>query len=568
LDALRCRGGTIPPRPPLRTGASAAPVPPREGLRPPLPPRQYGFSLQLYGLLSRGSWGHGDLRDLADFAAWAARDLGADFVLVNPLHAAEPLPPITASPYTPMSRRFLSPLYLRIEDIPEFSITERRTAGPPRAESLIDRDAVWTAKRAALEEIFLVPMSAARERSLDAFRRQQGRPLAGWATWCAIAEVYGADFRGWPRPLQEPESAEVTEFREDHSDRVAFHEWLQWLVATQAAQAQRVAREAGMRTGIIHDLAVGSSPGGFDAWAGQDVLVRGLTVGAPPDGFNQLGQDWGLPPWHPGHLAAQDYRPLADLFGSAVRDSGGLRVDHVMGLSRLWVIPSGMKASGGTYLRYDRAAAVGVLAEATAEAGAVAIGEDLGTVERGLRSFLAGRHILGTSMLWFEYDRDGTPLPSARWRRDSLATVSTHDMPPAAAFRTAEYIAERARLGLLTKPESVERADALRAVTAWTDALVREGLLPAGSHPDETEFIAALYGYIAKSPALMVCISLADAVGMHRAQNIPGTTGEYPNWRVPLCDADGVQLPLERLADCAPLRRVASGVGQTLTRRV
>jgi 4-alpha-glucanotransferase len=530
--------------------------------------------VQLYGLLSRGSWGHGDLRDLADFAKWAARDLGADFVLVNPLHAAEPLPPITASPYTPMSRRFLSPLYLRIEDIPEFSFTERRTAGPLRAEPLIDRDAVWTAKRAALEEIFLVPMSPVRVRSLDAFRGQQGRALTGWATWCAIAEEYGADFRGWPRMLQDPESAEVTAFREDHSDLVAFHEWLQWLVATQAADAQRVALDAGMRIGIIHDLAVGSSPGGFDAWADQDVLVRGLTVGAPPDGFNQLGQDWGLPPWHPGHLAARDYRPMADLFAAAVRVKGvgevggGLRVDHVMGLSRLWVIPSGMKASRGTYLRYDRSAAVGVLASAAAEAGAVAIGEDLGTVERGLRSFLARQHVLGTSMLWFEFDRDGAPLPSARWRRDSLATVSTHDMPPAAAFRTGEYVAERARLGLLARPEAQERADAERVAGAWTDALVREGLLPAGSHPDETEFIVALYRYIARSSALLVGISLADAVGMHRAQNVPGTTGEYPNWRVPLCDADGAPLLLENLPDCAPLRRVASGVGQTQAPKV
>lgn len=259
---------------------------------------------------------------------------------------------------------------------------------------------------------------------------------------------------------------------------------------------------------------------------------------------------------------------MADLFAAAVRDSGGLRVDHVMGLSRLWVIPSGMKASRGTYLRYDRSATVGMLASETADAGAVAIGEDLGTVERGLRRFLSAEHILGTSMLWFEYDSDGKPLPSARWRRDSLATVSTHDMPPAAAFRTAEYVAERARLGLLTQPESVERADALRAVATWTDALVREGLLPAGSHPNETEFIVALYRYVARSPALLVCISLADAVGMHRAQNIPGTTGEYPNWRVPLCDADGGPLLLERLPDCAPLRRVASGVGQTLARRV
>jgi 4-alpha-glucanotransferase len=553
------RGGTGAAQAPVRRGGLGGIVPPAS--------RQYGFNVQLYSLRSRDSWGHGDLRDLADFAVWAARDLGADFVLINPVHAAEPVSPITASPYTPVSRRFLSPLYLRIEDIPEFSFTERRVAGPPNAP-LIDRDAVWSAKRTALELVYRVPMSPDRQRSFDAFRGRQGRQLTSWGTWCAIAEVNGSDYRDWPARLQDPESIGVAEFREEHSDRVAFHEWLQWLVSTQAADAQRAALDAGMSIGIIHDLAVGSHPGGFDAWAGQGVLVRGLTVGAPPDGFNQLGQDWGLPPWHPGNLAAAGYRPMTDLFAAAVRDSGGLRVDHVMGLSRLWVIPSGVKASHGTYLRYDRNATAGALASATAEAGALAIGEDLGTVERGLRKFLSGRHILGTSMLWFEYGSDGAPLSPGQWRRDSLATVSTHDMPPAAAFRTAEYVAERARLGLLTQPESVERADALRAVASWTDALVREGLLPAGSHPGETEFIAALYGYIALSRAVLIGISLADAVGMHRAQNIPGTTGEYPNWRVPLCDADGVPLLLEDLPGSAALRTVASGVGRTLARGV
>jgi 4-alpha-glucanotransferase len=291
--------------------------------------RSWGFTVQLYSLRSRSSWGHGDVRDLAEFAAWAARDLGAGFVLVNPLHAAEPLPPISPSPYLPMSRRWISPLYLRIEDIPEFlalSSSERQRltalAAPLRAASgtaaLIDRDAVWTAKRAALETLRAVPLSPARQASLDAFRVTHGQALDDWATWSAFAELYGPDYRSWPARLRDSRSAETFVLRGALAARVEFHVWVQWLVAGQLAAAQATARAAGMPIGIVGDLAVGAHPGGADAWAGQDVYVPGFSVGAPPDEFNQRGQDWTLPPWHPGRLAALDYRPLEELISSAL----------------------------------------------------------------------------------------------------------------------------------------------------------------------------------------------------------------------------------------------------------
>jgi 4-alpha-glucanotransferase len=526
------------------------------GARAPMPAgRRWGFTVQLYSLRSRDSWGFGDLRDLADFATWAARDLGASFVLVNPLHAAEPVAPVTASPYTPMSRRFLSPLYLRIEDIPEAGPVTNPLRDANTVPGLIDRDAVWTAKQAALEAIFRVPLSPQRQRELDAFRVREGRRLTGWATWCAIAEVHGRDYRTWPLHLRDPEGAEVSTFRFAHADRVAFHEWLQWLMAEQAASAQAAAREAGMEIGIVHDLAVGAFPGGFDAWAGRDTLVADLSVGAPPDEFNQLGQDWALPPWNPSGLAEQAYQPLADLFAAVARDAGGLRVDHVLGLSRLWVIPHGLTPDKGTYLRFDRNATLSVLAEAAQTAGALAVGEDLGTVEHGLRGALAARRILGTSMLWFERRADGSPLPPAQWRRESLATVSTHDMPPSASFLSGDHVAQRAALGLLTRPEAVERAEAAAAIDAWTAALRREGLL-TGSDPGS--FTAALYGYLARTPALLIGVSLADAVGDVRPQNIPGTTDEYPNWRLPLCDGNGKPVLIEDLPFNTSLRAVAA----------
>ena len=551
-----------PPRPDpgLAAGPAAmAPVPRR---------RSWGFTVQLYSLRSRDSWGHGDLHDLADLAAWSARSLGADFVLINPLHAAEPVPPVSPSPYLPMSRRWVSPLYLRIEDIPEFASVDaseraRVTAlgAPLRAASgtaaLIDRDAVWTAKRAALEAIRKVPLSPRRQASLDEFRVRHGRSLGDWATWCAIAEMHGPDYRAWPPSLRDPRSAEVAVLRGQLAARAEFHIWVQWLVASQVAAAQEAARAAGMTIGIVHDLAVGAHPGGADAWAGQDVFVRGFSVGAPPDEFNQRGQDWTLPPWHPGHLAARSYQPLAELIGSAARAGGGLRMDHVMGLTRLWWIPAGMSPDQGAYVRYDAEATLGVLAASAAAAPAIAIGEDLGTVEPWLRSALADRGVLGTSMLWFERGQDGMPLPPARWRRECLATVSTHDMPPAAAFLTGSQVTERAGLGLLSRPEAEERAEAGMALRAWLAALAREGLLPPDSQPCADTFTVALYAYLARTPALLIGVSLAEAAGERRAQNMPGTTTEYPNWRLPLCGPDGQPVLLEDLPASARVRAVA-----------
>jgi len=547
--------------------------------------RSWGFTLQLYSLRSRSSWGHGDLRDLADFAAWAARDLGAGFVLVNPLHAAEPLPPVSDSPYLPMSRRWISPLYLRIEDIAELSALNypERTrltalATPLRAESgtaaQIDRDAVWTAKRAALEIVRTVPLSPARQASLDAFRARHGRALEDWATWCAFAELYGPDYRCWPARLREPRSAETAVLRGSLPARVEFHVWVQWLVAEQMAAAQAAARTAGMAIGIVHDLAVGAHPGGADAWAGQDVYVAGFSVGAPPDEFNQRGQDWSLPPPHPGRLAALGYRPLDDLVASSLglaaghgsfsgeADGGGLRIDHVMGLSRLWWIPAGMPPSAGAYVRYDADASLGAVAAPAAAAGAVMIGEDLGTVEPWLRDELAARGVLGTSVLWFERGWAGEPLAPQWWRRNCLATVSTHDMPPAAAFLTGSHVTDRLALGLLTRPEADERAEAAKAVDDWIGALVEQGLLPGTvltttGRPDPGAFTVALYGYLARTPALLIGVSLAEAVGQCRAQNMPGTTTEYPNWRLPLIGPDGEPVLLEDLPASALIRAVA-----------
>ena len=550
-------------------GGAVAPFPAR---------RSWGFAAQLYSVRSRASWGHGDLHDLADLAIWSGGALGADFVLVNPLHAAEPAPPISPSPYLPMSRRQISPLYLRIEDIGEYQglnagdrARVEALAAPLRAASpttaLIDRDAVWAAKRAALELIHAVPLTASRRAELDAFLDRDRRAINDWAAWCAIAEVHGPDWRSWPAALTDPSSAEVTELRRALAARIEFHAWLQWLAAEQLAAAQQAARRAGMSIGIITDLAVGAHPGGADAWARQDVIVPGISVGAPPDEFNQRGQNWTLPPWHPGWLNAQGGRPLAELIAANTRTAGGLRVDHVMGLARLWWIPAGMSPDLGTYVRYDHELMGGVLAAEVARADALAIGEDLGTVEPWLRKFLAGRHVLGTSMLWFERRADGTPRRPGGWRRGCLATVGTHDMPPAAAFLTGEQVTIRAKLGLLTQPEVEERAAAQAEMDGWLTMLARDDLLPRQARPSPEEFTTALYGYLTRTPAVLIGVSLAEAAGERRPQNMPGTVDEYPNWRIPLTGGDGSPVLLEDLPAHAGIRAVAAAVAGGLRRQ-
>ncbi len=548
-------------------GTSTEPADKLAGL-PARPDRKtWGFTVQLYSVRSRRSWGHGDLHDLAELAAWSARELRADFILLNPLHAAEPLPPVSPSPYLPMTRMFTSPLYLRVEDIEEYGLLgaaartriERLAARLRVANAtahLIDRDAVWRAKRAALELVSTIRLSPARQAEFDSFTISRGAELESWSAWCALAEQHGPDWRTWPASCASP-AAGLATVRQDARLResAAFHSWLQWNCEQQLAVAQQAAVEAGMRTGVIHDLAVGVHPGGADAWAHPELLVPGVTVGAPPDGFNQLGQDWGQPPWHPQRLAAADYRPLAELFAASLRHAGGLRVDHVMGLTRLWWIPAGRRPDQGAYVSYDHCASVAALAGAAARAGAIAIGEDLGTVDPWIRIHLAENHILGTIMLWFAREPDGTPLRPARWRRDCMATVGTHDVPPVAGFVTGQQVTVRAELGLLSQPLERERAESERTLASWQAALEGEGLLRRGGPPPgPAEFTVALYGYLGRTPSLLTGVSLADAVGDVRTQNIPGTSTEYPNWQIPLCDAAGRPVLLEDLPGIALLR--------------
>ncbi|MDT7766253.1 MAG: 4-alpha-glucanotransferase [Mycobacterium sp.] len=520
------------------------------------PSRAWGLAAQLYSVRSQRSWGIGDLTDLADLAVWSASRHGAGFVLVNPLHAAAPTPPMEPSPYLPTSRRFVNPLYLRVEAIDEAAYVPhpgriRRARAEVQAlakkAKRIDRDTAWKAKRAALESVHVVERSAGRELAYAAYREREGQHLDDFAIWCALAEQHGSDWHQWPGELQHPSNEAVGEFAAEHADAVDFHRWLQWQLDDQLTAAQATAVQAGMELGIMHDLAVGVDPNGADAWALQDVLALGVTAGAPPDEFNQLGQDWSQPPWRPDQLVQQAYEPFRAMVNAILRHAGGVRIDHIIGLFRLWWIPKGCPPTDGTYVRYDHEAMIGIVALEAHRAGAVVVGEDLGTVEPWVRDYLRKRGLFGTSILWFETDGDGGPLPADRWREYCLSAVTTHDLPPTAGYLAGEHVRLRERLGLLTRPADQELAADQAQQAAWLAELRRVGLLGSDTGDDSTvdDVVLALYRYLGRTPSKLLALSLADAVGDLRAQNQPGTTDEYPNWRVPLRGPEGKKLLLE-----------------------
>ncbi|MFD8751339.1 4-alpha-glucanotransferase [Kitasatospora sp. NPDC059577] len=537
---------------------------------PQLPGRSWGFLAQLYSVLSDRSWGMGDLGDLAELAQWAGAGLGAGFVQINPLHQGLPGAPSDPSPYRPSSRRFADPVHLRIEAVPEYAYLtaeQRRRADDltVRAarlreevlghDGLIDRDAVWAVKREALELLHEVPRGPGRQAAYEAFHRREGEWLGRHALWNALAEVHGADWHHWPKGLRHPDGPQVEQAEKELQERVEFHRWLAWQVDQQLADAQRAAREAGMALGLIHDLAVGVHPDGADAWALQDVLAGGISVGAPPDAFNAHGQDWGLPPWRPDALAEAGYAPFAELLRAATRHAGALRIDHVMGLFRLWWVPQGHSPTEGAYVRYDAEAMLGVLALEAHRAGTAVIGEDLGTVEPGVREELAARGVLGTSVLWFERDwqAGGGILAPDRWRPGCLATLTTHDLPSTAARLSGEHVELRHRLGLLARPLGEEQEEAVEELADWRAELAARGLLT----PGEPLSMPVLYRFLRATPAELVGVWLPDLVGDPRPQNLPGTWDQYPNWRLPVADGAGDPVTLDRLATAPTARLLA-----------
>jgi 4-alpha-glucanotransferase len=496
----------------------------------------WGWAIQLYAARSRRSWGIGDLADLRWLGRWA-RDQGAGLALINPLAAPAPTIPQQPSPYFPSSRRFRSPLYLRIEDVEgardEDIVRDlARSAHRLNRERLIDRDEIFRLKSRALEAIW----ASARDRTDDrfeAFRREQSG-LREFATFCALAERFGGGWRQWPAEYHRPDSPAVARIARSARirERIAFHEWLQYQVDRQLARASAALP-------VMQDLPIGFDASGADAWAFQDVLAHGMSVGAPPDEFNTKGQNWGLPPFVPARLRSAGYEPFVQTIRACLRHAGGLRIDHVMGLFRLFWIPEGRDPRDGAYVESNGGELLSIVALESQRARAVIVGEDLGTVEESTREQLAAHHILSYRLLWFEKTRP------AQYPVNALAAITTHDLPTVVGLWSGFDLDVQKELGL--SPNEAGTREIRQRVQRMTRA--------ASAPP--AEVVARVHEALARAPSRILTATLDDAMAVEERPNMPATHDEWPNWRLAL------PAPIETLKTSRLAKRIARALNRT-----
>ncbi len=512
LDAMGANTDTPPPQP--------EPQLPHDRCEE-APERTWGWAIQLYALRSRNSWGIGDLADLRRFARWS-RGAGAALILLNPLGAQTPGLRYQSSPYYASTRRFRNVVFLCVGEVEGADGVDIRPALEAarhlNAQRIIDYDAVFRTKTSALEEIF---RAAPRPRGLAAYARRQGGALRDYATFNALCEEYGPAWRDWPDEIRHPSAPGIRSARERLADRIAFHAWLQFHVDRQLARAAR-------EIGLITDVPVGFAADGFDAWRWQDFLAPQMRIGAPPDEFFRDGQDWGLPPFNPWALAEAQWAPFIDAIRSASSHAAGIRLDHVMGLFRLFWIPEGMPAAHGAYVHYPADILLSLLANESRRAEAFVIGEDLGLVEPVVRRRLAEIGSLSYRLVWFESSHP------EMWPHDAVAAVGTHDLPTVA--------------GIWRRSEPEHRLHHLR------DKLVQLTQLPDDAHP--VDVTVAVYRHLAQGRPRIVLASLEDALAVQERPNVPGTIGEFPNWRLALPatleeieEADGVLRIVNEMAE-------------------
>jgi len=536
--------------------------------------RGYGWIAHLYGLRSAPNWGVGDLADLAELARLAGR-AGAAFVGVNPLHALWNRG-WDVSPYSPMSRLYRNEIYLRIEAIPELEACPdaRAQLADPRVRAAVERlraspavdyDGVRAAKRALLEPLHRTfaerhrDRDTPRGRAYRSFADQGGRALEDFATFVALAEHRGeSDWRRWPAELRDPRSAAVARFRAERAEAVSLHRWIQFELDRQLAEAARAGREAGLSIGLFGDLAVGTAPSGHDPWAFGPLFARGVTIGAPPDDFSSTGQDWALPPIVPERLREDGYGYWIQLLRAGFGHVGMLRLDHVMGLLRLWWIPEGRPPTDGAYVAYPARDLFGILALESRRSGALVVGEDLGTVPRGLGATLERWGVLSTRVLYFE--RRGTRWRSApQYSRRALVTPSTHDLPPLAGFAACTDLELRSDVGQIRDAAALaaarrERADACRGLARRLAAELRGRNRPALPR-DPAQLVPAVVRFLAHTPAPLLGLPLDDLVGEAAPVNLPGVPQQrFPSWTRKL------SVPLEALADHPTLRAALSAL--------
>ena len=532
--------------------------------RVPLPPavaekQRWGWMAQMYSIRSAESWGVGDYGDLKLLLTDAAEKSHADFMLINPIHATAPVEPLEPSPYLPESRRFMNVTYIRPQDIEEYAGLDK--AALAEVERLhaevapandnadeLDINSAWWHKRQALQLVFKVPRSAERQAAFEAFKEAAGPDLRAFAAWSVAFQMWGAPWEGTWFAETNRDSPEVAELMRDHADMVEFECWLQWIADEQVTAAQTAARENGMALGLMQDMAVGVHSLGADVWWNPERFAVGsVTVGCPPDFYNQQGQDWGQPPFNPNYLAKTGYGVYREMVHNMFSHAGAVRIDHVLGLFRLWWIPQGEGARGGAYVTYDYEAMIAILTIEASRVNGLVVGEDLGTVPDYVRTVLAEHGLLGCTVEWFARVDDspnaGDPYADpADYRKYALASVTTHDLPPTAGYLQFEHVKLREELNLLTGPVEEFQASATAERQAMLDRLVESELITPEIAADVDdhiqEIVEAMHKMLLRSPSVLLQAALVDGVGETRAQNQPGTSSEYCNWRVPLAGPD------------------------------
>ena len=538
-------------------------------------PRFWGPALQLYAVPSERNWGIGDFTDLAD-AVDVASQLGADVVGINPLHALFLHEPEQASPYGPSSRLFLNPMYIDIENVVGFEILKesgQSDSGLPdlaalnalRNAELVDYSAVVNAKLPVLNKLFKAFIANHLEQETDLavsfreFQSRHGAALEKFACFEALRENQAetsqdtaGDWHLWPENLQHPESDEVSRFAQTHQQSVQFHSWLQWLAHEQLNNAAVMAQDKSMQVGLYRDLAVGVSSGGSDSWSNQTLFANRINVGAPPDDFSAKGQDWGLPPLIPQALRESGYELFTQILRSNMQAAGALRIDHVMGLMRIFCIPGDTTPADGAYVDYPIDDLLAIVALESQRQSCVVIGEDLGTVPDGLREKLQATGVLSYRLMYFEkhYHGDHSFLAPHEYPAQSLVAANTHDLPTLRSFWRGSDLALRESLNLFPSEDMCAEQMQERAFDRdrLLQALANDSLL---SHEAKDAYresaaidealIEAIHRYLARTRSMILIASLEDMLGQEPQINLPGTDRDlYPNWRRKL------PLPLEQ----------------------
>jgi 4-alpha-glucanotransferase len=491
--------------------------------------RLWGIAVQLYALRSHRNWGHGDFTDLSQLVALVAAR-GASAIGLNPLHALFPDRAEDASPYSPNSRLFLNPLYIDVEAIPEFPGVQAAgledEIAALRESELIAYARVARAKLAALHlahQRFRALASAERRAEFETYRAEQGDTLLRFAAFeCLRRQHAPKPWPQWPALWRRPDHAALLALRQQHDEQCEFHEFTQWVADRQLAACQETARQCGMPIGLYTDLAVGIDPHGTGAWIQQDVVLADVSVGAPPDDYNLLGQDWGLAPFNPHALPANDFAAMRRMMAATMRHAGAIRVDHVLGFKRVWMIPHGNKAADGAYVRFPFEALLGAISEESNRFKSIVIGEDLGTVPEGFHETLAQWGLWGCRVMLFEREGEGRFRPPEHYPAEVLATFNTHDLPSFRGWLEGHDLRVKRAIGVDPGESDEARAHSQAALRAALSQW-------APSYPPDD--IAAVAAFLGATPSRLVVIALDDVMGVRDQINIPGTVDRHPNWR-------------------------------------